>query len=100
MAAFNQMAFHHHAHNIALAVLQLLGHIGGHFHLAAVVFAAVGMAEIHHQARGYFSAGQLFGGGLHVFAAVVGLFAAAQNHMAIGVAGGVHDGGMAGFGYR
>lgn len=49
LSAFDQMAFHHHAHNIVLAVFQLRGNILGNFHLPSVIFTAVCVAAIDHQ---------------------------------------------------
>lgn len=93
------MALHHDTHDILLAVFQLGGYVAGDFHLAGVVFAAVGVAEIDHQARGNTGFGELCGSGLDVFGTVIRLFAAAQDDVAVGIAGGVDDGGVAGFGY-
>ena len=101
LSPFNQMAFHHHAHDVLLAILDLRGDVLGDFHLAFEFFAAVGMAAIHHQLGGQTRLGKLLGGSFNVFAAVIGrAVAPAQNHMAIVVARGVHDGGMPSFGYR
>ena len=52
LSPFNQMAFHHHAYDVLLAVLDLRGDVLGDFHLAFEVFAAVGVAAIDHQLGG------------------------------------------------
>ena len=99
LAAFDQVAFDHHAHNGVFAVFQLRGDVLGDDHLAGVVFIAVGVAAVDHQLGIESGFGQLLAGGLDVAAAVVGLFAAAQDDVTVGVAVGVDDGGVAGFGY-
>ena len=100
LAAGHEVAFHHQAHDVVFTGAQLLRHILSHFHLAGVVFAAVGVAAIHHQFGCDAGFGELLSGGFYVAAVVVGLFAAAQNHVAVGIADGVHNSGMAGFGDR
>ena len=54
----------------------------------------------NHERGGQPGIGQLLAGCLHAGCVVIGLFAAAQNHMAIGVAAGVNNGGLAAFADR
>ncbi len=100
LSAFDQMAFHHHAHNIVFAVFQLRGNILGNFHLPSVIFTAVCVAAIDHQLGRQTGLYQLFRRRFDVFGAVIRFFAAAQDNVAVGIAAGMYNGGMPCFGYR
>ena len=71
------------------------GNVFGHIDLALVLFAAVGVAAIHHQGGGQLGGFEFLAGGSHAFGVVVGRFATAQNHVAVLVALGLHDGDLA-----
>ena len=98
LTAFDEVAFHHHAHDVLFAVADLRRHVLSNFHLAGVVFAAVGVAAVYHQAGADSGFDQLGDCVSDVFRAVVRLFAAAQDDVAVGVARGVDDGRVSGFG--
>ena len=100
MAAFNQVAFHHHAHNVFFTGFQLRCNIARHVHLFAEVFTAVGMAAVHHQVAAHAGFLKLRHRVFNVFRAVIRLFTATQNRMAVRVAAGVDNRRMTGFGYR
>ena len=99
LAAFVEVAFNHQAHDAGITPGHLRGHIGSHFNLLVVLLAAVGVRQVNHQllaqARGF----ELLASGLHIGGAVVGLFAPAQNHMAVVVATGFKNRGLAHFGH-
>lgn len=100
LAAFNQVAFHHHAHDVFFTGFQLCRNIARHIHLFAEVFTAVGMAAVHHQFAAHAGFLKLRNRVFNVFRAVIRLFTATQNRMAVRVAAGVDNRGMTGFGYR
>lgn len=77
MAAFDQMTFHHHAKNVLIALADLVGSVVANFHLAAIVFAAVGMAEIDHEFLRQADCSEFSSGGANMFRAVIRLFTAA-----------------------
>ena len=77
----------------------LLADVCTHFHLLFKLLAGVGMAEIDHHLRrqsGFFQPDFHF---CHVFRAVVRLFTAAQDDVAVAVTAGVHDGRVTPFGH-
>src|SRR5690606_39449540 len=94
------MAFDHHAADTHIAARDLTGHIGQHFGLTAVVFIAVGVAGIDHHTRHHASLDHGLAGCLNVFSIVVRCLAAAQNHVAIVITHGGHNGGVTTLGDR
>lgn len=95
------MAFYHHAHQIAFARFDLLGHIAATSILQFVFLTAVGMATVHHQLGGHTHFAQFCHRALYRLAVIIGVFAAtAQNHVTIGIARGAHNRRMAAFGHR
>ena len=93
------MAFNHHPDHRFLTAGDLLANVCPHFHLLFKLLAGVGVAEVDHHLRrqsGFFQPDLHF---RDMFSAVVWLFAAAQNDMAVAVTAGVHNGGMTPFGH-
>ena len=93
LRASDEIALDHDADDVAIALGDLRGHVVADDGLAAVILAAVGVAEVDHDAgrdaglpheRGGFS--NAIGGIVYGFAA------AAQNDVAIGIALGDKDG--------
>lgn len=98
LRAGDQIALDHDAHNPSIAALaagagDLAGDIVADDGLAAIVFAAVGMGEVDHDAgrkAGFFHLGRGLG---DAFGGVVGRApAAAQDDVAIRIAGSDEDG--------
>ena len=96
---FLQMAFDHQPRDAGIATGNLLGHVGRHVDLAAVLLAAVGVGDIDHDLRAQACAFQQSAGGLYMLGAVVGLLAAAQDDVAVAIAAGLEDGGLAHLGH-
>ena len=65
-----------------------------------MLLAAVGVAAVHHHGRAQAGFLQVVAGGIDVGLVVVGLLAATQDHVAVRVAFGVHDGDMAALVHR
>ena len=72
-----------------------MGDVLCHIALLLVLLAAVGVAAVDHQAGGQLGGFQFLAGGRHAGRIVVGSLAAAQNHVAVLVALGLHDGDLA-----
>ena len=89
------MTFQHHTANGALALLELLAQAGDDFRLAAIVLVAVAVAAVDDERGGQVPGRQGDGGIVDGLAAVIGpgLRASAQYQVAVGVAGGLQDGG-------
>ena len=83
-----EVAFDHEAENAWVAGGDLPGHVLADAHLFGRLFAAVAMAAIDHDARGYTGFGQTLGRRIDVGGVVVGLIAAAQDNVAVLVAQG------------
>ncbi len=96
---FLQVAFDHQPRDAGIATGDLLGHVGRHVDLAAVLLAAVGVGDIDHDLRAQACAFQQGAGGLHMLGAVVGLLAAAQDDVAVAIAASLEDGGLAHLGH-
>ena len=58
------------------------------------------MTEVNHQALGQVGGLEVGASGLHAGQIVIGLFATTQNHMAVGVALGLHNGHLSIFMHR
>ena len=95
LGTVHQVAFDHHTEHLTRATADLSGDVFGHVNLALVLFAAVGMAAVHHQGGGQLGGFEFLAGGGHAVGIVVGCFATAQNHVAVLVALGLHDGDLA-----
>uniref|UniRef100_A0A914XQ04 Uncharacterized protein n=1 Tax=Panagrolaimus superbus TaxID=310955 RepID=A0A914XQ04_9BILA len=87
------MALDHHTNDALFAVFQLNGDVLDHLRLVFRVLQAVGMAGVDHQARRQLGLGQHLAGIGDAACVIVRLLAAAQDHMAIRIAGGRYDGG-------
>jgi hypothetical protein len=83
-----EMAFDHDADDARVAGSDLRGNVLADSELLGRFLAAVAVASIDHDARRDPGFGETLGGGIDVGGVVVGLFAAAQNHVAVFVAGG------------
>ena len=94
------MALDHDAENARVAGGDLRRDFLADADLFCWILAAVAVAEIDHDARGNRRFGQTLGRGVDIGRVVVRLVAAAQDHVAIFVAGGRDDGGVAVFGDR
>ena len=82
----DKIAFQHHAHDAAVTGGNLPGNIAADSALLPVVFAAVGMAAIDHDARLYSDLFHLVGGRSNGGRIVVRrLPPAAQNDVAVGI---------------
>ena len=90
-----EMAFHHDAAYARIAAGDLFADVVADGHLFGRILAAVVVAAINHDARRYARFGEILRGGIDVGAIVIRLFAAAQNDVAVLVAGGRNDGRMA-----
>ncbi|MPM90374.1 hypothetical protein SDC9_137495 [bioreactor metagenome] len=99
LAALFQMAFDHHAHDAMVASGHLVRHIFGNDDLARVLLAAVGVRQVDHHLLAQAGFLQQFAGGVHVSGAVVGLLAAAQDHVAVLVAARLEDGALSHLGH-
>ena len=101
LVALDQIALDHDAENARFAVGQLAADVFADEQLAAVVLLAVGVAHIDHHPGADAGLLQEAAGVVDGGAVVVGLAAAAtQDDVAVLVAGGLKDGGMAEFGDR
>lgn len=99
LAAFDEMALDHDAGDGFAASGELFAEGGADERLLAVVFEAVAVAAINHDAGGKSACGELVGGGLDRCCVEVGAgFASAQDDVAGVVPFGVHDSGDAVFG--
>ena len=99
LGAGYQIALHHDADNVWVPFGNLAGDVVAYNRLAAVVLVAVGVAEVDHDARLDAGLFHLPGGLGHALRRVVHRpAAAAQDDVAIGIAGGDEDGGLAVFG--
>ena len=97
----DEVAFYHHAEDVVVAGGDLRGNVSAGDELAFVLFAAVGVAEVNHDFFADARFAQRRFGCLHVFGAVVrAVITAAQDEVAVFVAFGGNDGGVAEFGYR
>ena len=94
------MALHHDPENARVSGGDLRRDIAAHRNLFVGIFAAVAVAAIDHDARRNPGFSETLRGGVDVGGVVIGLLAAAQNNVAILVAGGRHDGRMAVLGDR
>ena len=90
-----QVAFDHQPEHAARAASDLAGDVARHFELALMLLAAVGMAAIDHQRRRQTRGLEVLAGGGHAGGVVIGRLATAQDHVAIPVALGLHDGDLA-----
>lgn len=98
LRARDQIAFEHHADDAAISRGDLARDIAADSRLAGMVFTTVGVAAIDHDARGETGFFEQRGGFVDGGRVVVhGLAAAAQNDVAILIAGGEEDGGLAVF---
>ena len=93
------MAFHHHANNGLFATGNLLANVSTNIHLLFELFGRVSMAEIDHHLCWQACFVQPFFHFSNVLRAVVRLFTAAQNDMAIAVTAGIHNRRMPPFRY-
>ncbi|KAG1087895.1 hypothetical protein G6F40_013611 [Rhizopus arrhizus] len=100
LTATAQMALDHHTDAALFAVFQLNGDVLDHLRLVVRVLQAVGVAGIDHQAGRQLGLGQRLAGLGNAACVVVRLLAAAQDHMAVRIAGGRDDGGAALLGDR
>ena len=85
------MALHHQAEDLLGAAGHLSADITRHFELFFVLLRTVGMAAIDHQRGRQLRSVQVFAGGSHAGSVIVGRLAAAQNHVAIAIALGLHN---------
>ncbi len=92
MRAFAQEALGHNPGNSGRAVADLLANLIANVQLAAVLFLAVAVAEIHHQLLGQIKFTQGIAGFGQILSVIIWLFAAAHNDMAVWVAAGLIDG--------
>ena len=99
MPAFVEVALNHQAHDAALACGHLRGHIVRHFNLLGVLFAAVGVRDIHHDLRRNARGLERFAGRIDIGGRVVGLFTATQNDVHILVAARLKNRGLAHLGH-
>src|SRR5258708_31630381 len=90
-----EVALHHHAHDAFLARGELHGDVGADVHLLAVLLRRIRVREVDHEVRREARGGELAGGRFHARRVVVGLLAAAQDHVAVVVADGLEDRGLA-----
>ncbi|KAG1450799.1 hypothetical protein G6F57_016320 [Rhizopus arrhizus] len=100
LTATYQMALDQHTDDALFAVFQLNGDVLDHLRLVVRVLQAVGVAGIDHQAGRQLGLGQRLAGLGNAACVVVRLLAAAQDHMAVRIAGGRDDGGAALLGDR
>ena len=94
------MALDHGAHDAAIAPGDLAGDVPAHVHLLLWLLAAVGVAEVDHEARAQPGVVHLLRRHVDALGVVVRPGTPAQNHMGIRVAGGGEDGGAAFLGDR
>ena len=92
------MTFDHGADDATVATGNLAGHIMTHIDLALVLFLAVGMAEVDHQIGSQTRFFHFPGSDIDTLRIVVRSAAATQDHVAVVVAPGREDRGMAGLG--
>src|SRR5215813_4668225 len=94
------MTLDHDAEDPPIAVDDLGGYFASDVDLFLRVLATVTVTEVDHDARGNTGLSQTLGCGVDGDCVVVGLSAAAQNHVTVFVPGGRHDGRMAILCYR
>ena len=99
LTAFFEVALDHQAHDAVVTCGHLVGHVFGDGDLARVLLAAVGVRQVDHYLLAQARFLEQFTGRVHVFGAVVGLLAAAQDHVAIVVAAGFENRGLAHLGH-
>src|SRR5262249_47272333 len=95
-----QMALDHHAENARIATGDLSRDVARDIDLPFVPLPAVGVRAVDHEPRGETRDGELAAGRLDASRIVIGRLSAAQDDVAILVAGGVHDRGMSALGDR
>ena len=96
LRAGDQVALDHDADDVVISGGDLRGNIFAHDRLAAIVFLAVGVTEVDHDAGRDAGALEEGGGFSNAGSSVVdGVAAAAQDDVAIGIAGGDEDGRLA-----
>ena len=98
-AAF-QIAFDHGAHNPGVAARDLAADLPADFDLAQVIFLAVGMTQVDHNALREPRRCEFLACGIDAAGVVVRLAAAAQDDMTIFVTHGRDDGGVSFLGDR
>jgi iron complex outermembrane receptor protein len=91
LAAADQVRFHHHADDAVVAVRDLLRDVGAHRDLVFRLLAAVGVRRVDHQAARQAVGAQRLAGFFDAGGVVVRRLAAAQDDMAVLVAGSGHD---------
>ena len=99
LTALVQMAFDHQASNALVTRCDLCGHVSGHIDLAAVLLAAVGVRQVHHDLRAQAAFLQQLACSLHMGGVVIGRLATAQDDVAVLVATGLEDGALAHLGH-
>src|SRR5258705_4718372 len=94
------MALHHDAENSRVSGGDLRRDIAPHRNLFVGIFTAVAVAAVDHNARRNPGFSKTLGGSVDVGGVVIGLLAAAQNNVAIVIAGRRYDRRKAILGYR
>ena len=82
-----EMAFQHYTDNARIAGADLCRDIMADCELFHGFFTAIAMAAIDHDPRGYTGFGETFRRSIDVGGVIVWMFSAAQDHMAVFVAG-------------
>ena len=96
LVAANDVRFDHHAHQRAVALADLVDHVGHHQRLQFRLFIAVRVRAVDHQVGRQLGFGQrLFGDGDRDRIVVRAAVAAAQHHVAVRVAARAYDGDIA-----
>ncbi len=91
LVALEQVGFEHHPDDGAVPLQDLVDDVVSHLGLQTVILAGVAVAAIHHQPRLQARFFQRLFRQRHIDRVVVGVFAAAQDHMAIRVALGLQQ---------
>ena len=91
LAAFDQMAFNHHAENRFIARSNLGTGVVAHHHLATEIFAAVAVAKVDHDFLWQADSRQISARCANMRFIVIRRLTTTQNHVAIWIAASGHN---------